>query len=115
MHQGAAAPSAEALMRSRYVAYVLGLESYLRATWHPRTCPAELDLAVDQAATKWLGLEVRACNQADQRHATVEFVARCRVAGRGQRLHEISRFERLDGQGWVYVDGEFPARESTID
>mgnify|MGYP006213875899 CR=1 FL=1 len=37
------APTAEALMRSRYSAHVLGLESYLQDTWHPRTRPADLD------------------------------------------------------------------------
>jgi SEC-C motif-containing protein len=44
LHQGAAAASAEALMRSRYSAYVLGLEDYLLATWHADTRPAALDL-----------------------------------------------------------------------
>jgi SEC-C motif domain protein len=34
----------------------------------------------------------------------VEFVARCRVAGREHRLHERSRFVRRAGR-WVYVDG----------
>jgi len=32
-------------MRSRYSAYVLKLEAYLLATWHPGTRPAALDLA----------------------------------------------------------------------
>ena len=31
---GIAAPSAEALMRSRYTAYTLGRDDYLLATWH---------------------------------------------------------------------------------
>jgi SEC-C motif domain protein len=35
LHAGAPAADAEALMRSRYSAYVLGLADYLRATWHP--------------------------------------------------------------------------------
>ncbi|MFX8410434.1 YchJ family metal-binding protein, partial [Acinetobacter baumannii] len=33
LHAGARAPSAETHMRSRYSAYVLGLEDYLLATW----------------------------------------------------------------------------------
>jgi SEC-C motif domain protein len=103
-HDGAAAPTAEALMRSRYSAYVLGLDPYLLATWHASTRPESLDLAAD-GDTKWLGLEVRkACSQNDD-HATVEFVARYRVAGRGHRLHELSRFVREDGR-WFYVDGD---------
>jgi len=103
-HDGAAALTAEALMRSRYSAFVLGLEPYLLATWHASTRPAALNLAAD-GDTKWLGLEVRkACNQDDD-HATVEFVARYRIAGRGHRLHELSRFVREDGR-WFYIDGE---------
>ena len=91
-------------MRSRYSAYVLGLEAYLLATWHPSTRPAALDLA-GETATKWLGLEVKGQQLSDASHATVEFVARYRIAGRGHRLHEISRFVREDGR-WFYVDGD---------
>jgi SEC-C motif-containing protein len=89
-------------MRSRYSAYVLGLEDYLLATWHASTRPAVLDLG-SEAPPKWLGLEVKACAE-NEDSATVEFVARCRVGGRAQRLHEISRFVREDGR-WYYVDG----------
>lgn len=103
-HDGQPAPTAEALMRSRYSAFVLVLEPYLLATWHASTRPVSLGLAGD-AATKWLGLEVRRLGSLDQNHATVEFVARCRIAGRGQRHHEISRFVREDGR-WYYVDGD---------
>lgn len=103
-HGGEAAPTAEALMRSRYSAYVLMLEDYLRATWHPDTCPADLDLH-SEPAPKWLGLEVRRHVVQDADHATVEFVARWREAGKGRRLHETSRFTR-DGEGrWMYIDG----------
>ena len=90
-------------MRSRYSAYVLKLEDYLLATWHPDTRPSELDLAAD--GSKWLGLEVKKHAQQDDTHATVEFVARYRIAGRGHRLHEISRFVRADGR-WFYLDGK---------
>jgi len=104
LHSGAEnAASAEALMRSRYSAYVLKLEDYLLATWHPDTRPAELDLAADDS--KWLGLEVKKHAAQDDIHATVEFVARYRIAGRGYRLHEISRFVREDGR-WFYLDGD---------
>lgn len=90
-------------MRSRYSAYVLHLGEYLRATWHASTRPDELDLSADD--TKWLGLDVRKHLQVDAAHASVEFVARYRIAGRGHRLHEISCFVREDGR-WFYVDGE---------
>ncbi|MFC5302619.1 YchJ family protein [Azospira restricta] len=101
-HAGEAAPSAEALMRSRYCAYVLGLHDYLLATWHARTRPATLD----EAPTRWLGLEVKRHAATGDDSATVEFVARYRAGGRGHRLHETSRFLREDGR-WYYVDGDF--------
>ncbi|MFC3552270.1 YchJ family protein [Lysobacter cavernae] len=109
LHAGAAAETAEALMRSRYSAYVRGERDYLLATWHPRTRPAELDLG-DVGATRWLGLEVKRHALTGPDAATVEFVARCRSGGApAVRLHEISRFVREDGR-WYYLDGTFPAR-----
>jgi SEC-C motif-containing protein len=89
-------------MRSRYSAYVLKLDDYLLATWHPDTRPSELDLAADDS--KWLGLEVKKHAVQDDTHATVEFVARYRIAGKGHRLHELSRFVREGGR-WFYIDG----------
>lgn len=104
LHVGAAiAPTAEALMRSRYSAYGLGLEPYLLATWHPSTRPVALHLAEEQG-TKWLGLAIKRHQVLDANHASVEFVARYRIAGRGHRLHETSAFVREDGR-WFYVDG----------
>jgi SEC-C motif domain protein len=97
----ALSPDAESLMRSRYTAFVLGDERYLLATWHASTRPAEVRA---EPGTKWLGLDVRAHREVDAGHAEVEFVARCRIAGRGARLHERSRFVREEGR-WYYVDG----------
>ena len=91
-------------MRSRYSAYVLGHEPYLLATWYDSTRPSSLNLAKTMD-TKWLGLEVKSHQQQDETHATVEFIARYRIAGRGHRLHELSRFVREEGR-WYYVAGE---------
>jgi SEC-C motif-containing protein len=91
-------------MRSRYSAYVLGLADYLLATWHSSTRPATLDLQ-EEPRPKWLGLEVKRHQPEGPTAAVVEFVARFRVGGRGQRLHETSRFVREEGR-WYYVDGE---------
>jgi SEC-C motif domain protein len=97
------APTAEALMRSRYSAYLLGLTDYLRMTRHAGTRPATLQL--EPAGLKWLGLEVRGHAMQGTEHATVEFVARNRLGGRAQRHHEISRFV-FEGGRWFYVDGD---------
>ena len=93
-------------MRSRYAAFVLDKLDYLLQTWHPETRPAALE--PNPPGRKWLGLQVIAHAQQDADHATVEFIARSRDAGRATRLHELSRFVRQDGH-WLYLDGEFPA------
>ena len=102
-HDGEPAPTAEALMRSRYSAYVKRLTPYLLATWDAPTRPPALDLDDD---TRWLGLEVKRHAATGDDTAIVEFVARYKVAGRAFRLHETSRFINRDGH-WYYVDGEF--------
>lgn len=113
-HSGAeTAPTALALMRSRYSAYVMDKGAYLQATWHRSTRPPEPVAA--EAGLKWLGLEVRK-HQAEGDSATVEFVARYKIDGCAQRLHEISRFVRESETGtenrpcWFYVDGSFPEK-----
>ncbi|MFD4264080.1 YchJ family protein [Streptomyces sp. NPDC058534] len=100
-HAGAAAPTAEALMRSRYSAFVKGDAGYLLRTWHPRTRPARLDL---DPGMRWTGLEILATTGGSAFHSTgtVTF----RASYRGGSLHERSSFERVGG-AWVYVDGEF--------
>ncbi|BBX42953.1 YchJ family protein [Mycobacterium simiae] len=102
LHRGETAPSAEALMRSRYSAFAYGDADYLFRTWHPRTRPA--DVAVDSGIT-WLGLEVidTLGGGPDDDSAEVEFVARFQSGGRTGRLHERSRFARRAGR-WLYLD-----------
>lgn len=99
------APTPEALMRSRYSGYVLGLLDYLLFTWHPSTAPGDLELS----PVKWLGLEVRSAVAAGDA-GIVEFVARCRDSGKAQRMHETSRFVRQDGR-WFYIDGQMHGAE----
>ena len=91
-------------MRSRYSAYVLRLEDYLLQSWHPETRPAQL-LLDESPQPKWIGLEILGHALQDADHATVEFIARCKVGGRAQRMHEHSRFVRIERR-WLYLDGE---------
>lgn len=105
-HQGPQAlqaPTAQDLMRSRYSAFVLDRLAYLLDTWHPGTRPASLE--PNPPGLKWLGLTVKQASDQDADHATVEFVARSRLAGRASRMHEVSRFVREGGR-WYYVDGD---------
>jgi len=103
-HAGEAeAPTAEALMRSRYSAFALGLADYLWRTWHPRTRPERVTLD----DTVWLGLDIIDVvdgSEHDQ-DGVVEFVAHHRQGRRRASLRERSRFERRAGR-WLYLDGE---------
>jgi SEC-C motif-containing protein len=94
------APDAEALMRSRYSAFVRELDDYLLDTWHPSTRPPSVSF---EAGLRWLGLDLKRHLPQGEDRAIVEFVARSKLGGRAQRLHETSRFVREDGR-WFYLD-----------
>lgn len=102
---GAQPPTAERLMRSRYTAYVRRREDYLLRTWHASTRPARLGLS-DAGPVQWLGLKIlrTEAGGVGERAGVVEFVARYRIGGKAERLHEASRFTFEAGQWW-YVDG----------
>ena len=90
--------TAEALMRSRYSAFVTGNLPYLRKTWHPDTCP---DLTPEDLQTKWSRLEVVKSKQGLKK-SIVEFKAWFIDDGEEGALHEISLF-KLHKKRWVYV------------
>jgi SEC-C motif-containing protein len=103
------ADTAEALMRSRYCAYLHRNSDYLLATWHSSTKPDCLDLVgipqPDWEALEMLGTSAGGPTDTEGR---VEFIAHYRLDGMPGRLHENSRFRRVDGQ-WYYVDGDIRA------
>ncbi|WOQ70498.1 YchJ family metal-binding protein [Microbacterium limosum] len=85
LHRGGAAPTAEALMRSRYGAFALGDADYLMSSWHPGTAPASVEL---DDRVRWTGLEihdVRGGGPGESR-GVVEFTAHYREAGRDREL-----------------------------
>ena len=103
-HDGASAPTAELLMRSRYTAYTLSLEPYLLTTWHPETRPTSLNLTENDRHILWLGLQIKATEQLNDTEATVTFVARFKdnaQQGKAERMLEKSHFIRLNEQ-WFY-------------
>ncbi|WP_370155371.1 YchJ family protein [Ferrovibrio sp.] len=108
---GAPAPTALALMRSRYTAYARGDVAHLARTLAPehRAGFDAADILAGMRTTRWLGLEIldTVDGGADDSTGIVEFVARFQVQGQMRALRERSRFRRdaADG-GWVYVDGE---------
>ncbi len=103
------AQSAEALMRSRYSAFVVQHETYLLATWDAAKCPANLDFSND--SSNWQRLEIIRCHKGRENHGqgTVEFKAYYHQGGQDFVLHEISRFTKKQGV-WLYVDGAVKVR-----
>ena len=104
LHAGAPAATAEALMRSRYSAFALGLGPYLRATWAAATRPRDLEL---DDGLEWRRLQIvdTARGGPADDEGVVEFRAAHRSAAGAGVLHERSRFTREAGR-WVYVDGD---------
>lgn len=108
---GAPAPTALALMRSRYTAYARGDVAHLVRTLAPehRAGFDAADVRAGMQTTQWLGLEILGTEDggAADSSGIVEFVARFQAQGQMRALHERSRFRRDEGDGnWVYVDGE---------
>ncbi|MCF7203037.1 YchJ family protein [Pseudomonas oligotrophica] len=117
-HAGAAAPSAELLMRSRYSAYVLGLIDYLKET----TLPAQ-QLALDlegmrqwSASSVWLGLEIEQSSVLGGKpeHAQVSFTARWHDEGGEHAHHERSAFVQREGR-WYFIDPTVPLKVGRND
>lgn len=104
LHEGKAAPTAEALMRSRYSAYVLANTDYLHRSWHSSTRLSKKSLAQSQTIL-WERLEIvrTEAGQAEDQSGLVEFIAYFSEQGQSQQLHETSRFTREKGR-WVYLD-----------
>lgn len=94
----------EALMRSRYSAYTKNDARWIGETWAPETRPEDLT-DVAESRVKWLGLKILRTAMTDETHGIVEFVARGRLPAGVFRMHEVSRFEKREGD-WFYVDGD---------
>ncbi len=106
---GAPAPTAEALMRSRYSAFTLANASYLKATLAPEI-RGDFDAGETEETAKntiWDGLAVQAvaAGGANDETGTVEFTARFRFRGERRVHHELASFRREGGQ-WMYDGGE---------
>ncbi|UVC10684.1 SEC-C domain-containing protein [Rhizobium sp. TH2] len=109
---GRPAPTAEALMRSRYSAFTIGDLDYLQKTSAGEAALKfnHAELALSLPNTEWLGLEITATEagqEADDR-GSVTFTARFRENGRLHLQGERSEFRRIGGE-WRYVSGEVDA------
>ncbi len=102
-HSGATALTPEALMRSRFSAFALGLPVYLLETWHASTRPASLELDGD---IHWYRLDILSKSAGTPQDATgsVEFEAFYRGTRTGSQ-RENSAFVRERGR-WFYLGEE---------
>jgi SEC-C motif-containing protein len=104
----AQAPTAEALMRSRYSAYVEHAVDYIL-----NTCIRDGGQDIDAKQTRtwsenstWLGLTILSVTKGQQEdtEGSVEFEARYEQNGLKEIHHERGRFKKKDGI-WLYEDG----------
>ncbi len=101
---GAPAPTAERLMRSRYTAFGLQDAGHLLRTWHSTTRPETIDFEPDLEWRRLLVID-RAAGGPFDREGVVAFEAFWRQGAARGSLHERSRFVRED-RHWYYVDGD---------
>ncbi len=104
-------PTPEALMRSRYTAYVKQRADYLVDSWHSSARQPNLHSALEESFrdTEWLSLNVIAQETGSHlNEGFVTFFARYRDNQRTGAIHERSRFLREDHR-WYYIDGTVPS------
>lgn len=107
-------PTAEACLRSRYAAYVVGAIDYIFDTHHSATRD-DLDRKSVEAwsqGSKWLGLKVHDVQESGESGepgevATITFQARYKQGEAIFDHRERSRFEKEEG-AWRFVDAWTP-------
>ena len=108
-HKHHNAPTCEALMRSRYSAFVFSLVDYLFETTHPshRSKMLKEEIAFTCKGLAWTGLSVLETWQGglSDKVGKVSFRATFMQEGREGVHVEHSRFKRF-GKAWMYVDGK---------
>lgn len=107
------AVTVEALMRSRYTAYVVRDVDYLLKSWHSSTRPVTIDPAT---IPEWYGLQIVRTDAGSENddQGIVEFKATSLSGKEIWQLHEVSRFVKAEGQ-WLYVDGEIKGATRPIE
>jgi SEC-C motif domain protein len=101
LHDGAPAPTAEALMRARYSAFAVGNLAYLLGTYHSSSRPGAFSL---DPSIQWTRLAVLETEDGGlfESAGTVRFRAVYAREGKRGVMDETSRFVREDGR-WTYV------------
>ena len=113
-HTHRQAPTAEALMRSRYTAYVTGDVKHLGATLD---AAGRSDFDADSAkswaeSADWKGLEIVSVEKggADDEDGIVEFIASYEVDDQLLQHHERAQFKK-SGKRWEFINGRVIGRD----
>lgn len=103
----APAPTAEALMRSRYTAYATGNIDYILAT-----CVSAEGIDVEETRrwstkSQWLGLTIHGTEKGREvdGEGTVDFTASYVLDGMKENHRESARFVKKEGR-WLFDDGK---------
>lgn len=96
--------TAEALMRSRFVAYAKQNEVYLLETWDTNKRPKIIDFSKEQAV--WTKLDIVKTKKGTEKDTKgiVEFKAYYTVDHKDYVMKEMSRFIKVT-ERWYYLEG----------
>lgn len=115
-HNPLTAPTAEALMRSRYAAFVLKDFDYIAQTQQLESDPNQTveDIANRNANTQWIQLEITDTENGGTKDKTgmVAFNAHFKEGKHIGRLSERSLFKKVKGV-WYYLSGEHEVKTNT--
>jgi len=118
-HNGQAAPTTEALLRSRYSAYALRNIEYLMATTHPKSPLSEQgetkyrnSLAFFAGNARFLGLDVQTVsdNYIIYRTELAQYDLLTKTWGKPEFTTRHSLFQQFDNR-WYYLRDEAPGGE----
>ncbi len=103
---GAPAATAEALMRSRYSAYVVGELNHVADTHAPEVRDDFNRSEAERLARHCIfeGIEIRKVTETAER-AQIDFVLRFKRDGKDMIQVELAEFRRVDGR-WLYAGGK---------
>lgn len=114
---GKSAPTAEALMRSRYTAYATGKLDYIEATCAGPAAKAFNRREAERSGpgTDWQGLTItgREAGLEGDDTGKVSFTFRVRQNGQEASASEVSLFRKIDGR-WFYWDREDNAKPGKV-
>lgn len=110
------APTAEALMRSRYSAFYTNNFAYINRTQKLKNSPNqdEAEIADCNNETKWIKLEIIETEKGleKDKDGMVSFRAHFKEGKHIGKLSERSLFKRIKGE-WFYISGEHEVEQNT--